>query len=91
MNRSDRGTSPSSRYWTARSQSSSVGSVPSAPTNWEKDDGSDAKDGEEEEVQVAREEDPYFARDAAGRRAKRIVEIAELLPKVDGASAAETT
>jgi hypothetical protein len=54
------------------------------------DDGSDAKDGEEEEVQVAREEDPYFARDAAGRRAKRIVEIAELLPKIEGGSAAQS-
>jgi hypothetical protein len=55
------------------------------------DEGSDAADGEEEEVQVAREEDPYFARDAAGRRAKRIVDIAELLPKVAGAPAVETS
>ena len=50
------------------------------------DDGADAKDGEEEEVEVAREEDPYFARDAAGRRAKRIVEIAEFLPKIEPAA-----
>ncbi len=47
------------------------------------DDGGKLKDGEEEEVEVAREEDPYFARDAAGRRAKRIVEIAEFLTKVE--------
>jgi hypothetical protein len=47
------------------------------------DDGGNLKDGEEEEVEVAREEDPYFARDAAGRRVKRIVEIAEYLPKVE--------
>jgi len=51
------------------------------------DDGSDAVDGDDEEVEVAREEDPYFARDAAGRRAKRIVEIAEFLPKADSATA----
>ena len=47
------------------------------------DDGSEAQDGVDEEVQVAREEEPYFARDAAGRRAKRIVEIADYLPKVE--------
>jgi len=47
------------------------------------DDGSDAEIGVEEEVQVAREEEPYFVRDAAGRRAKRIVEIAEFLPKIE--------
>lgn len=38
----------------------------------------DAKDGEEE-VEVAREEDPYFERDAAGRRALRLPEIAKYL------------
>ena len=47
------------------------------------DDGGKLKDGEEEEVEVAREEDPYFARDAAGRRSKRIAEIAEYLPKAE--------
>ena len=52
------------------------------------DDGGKLKDGEEEEVEVAREEDPYFARDAAGRRAKRIVEIAEFLPKIEPAAGA---
>lgn len=50
------------------------------------DDGSDAEIGVEEEVQVAREEEPYFVRDAAGRRAKRIVEIAEFLPKIEPAA-----
>jgi hypothetical protein len=50
------------------------------------DDGGNAKDGEEEEVEVAREEDPYFARDAAGRRAKRIADIADFLPKLPEAS-----
>jgi hypothetical protein len=47
------------------------------------DDGSDAEIGVDEEVQVAREEEPYFVRDAAGRRVKRIVEIAEFLPKIE--------
>lgn len=37
-----------------------------------------AKDGEEE-VEVAREVDPYFERDAAGRRVKRLPEIAKYL------------
>ena len=37
-----------------------------------------APDGEQE-VEVAREEDPYFARDAAGRRVKRLPEIAKYL------------
>jgi hypothetical protein len=50
------------------------------------DDGSDAEIGVEEEVQVAREEEPYFVRDAAGRRAKRIVEIADFLPKIEPAA-----
>ena len=34
----------------------------------------------EEEVEATPEEDPYFVRDAAGRRAKRIPDIAEFLP-----------
>ena len=50
------------------------------------DDGSDAEIGVDEEVQVAREEEPYFVRDAAGRRVKRIVEIAEFLPKIEPAA-----
>ena len=41
----------------------------------------DAKDGEEE-VEVAREVDPYFELDAAGRRVKRLPEIAKYLDQV---------
>jgi hypothetical protein len=38
----------------------------------------DAPEGEEE-VEVTREEDPYFARDAAGRRVKRLPDVAQYL------------
>jgi len=48
------------------------------------DDGGNLKDGEEEERRSRpRGEIPDFARDAAGRRAKRIAEIADYLPKVE--------
>lgn len=49
------------------------------------DDDEDEEDGrkvsDEEEVEAAPEEDPYLAKDAAGRRAKRIPEIAKYLPE----------
>lgn len=42
------------------------------------DEQEETKDGEEE-VEAKQEEDPYFVRDAAGRRAKRLPDIAKYL------------
>ncbi len=39
---------------------------------------------DEEEIQATPEEEPYFARDAAGRRQKRIPDIAKYLEKKTG-------
>lgn len=44
------------------------------------EDENDALDDVDEEVEVSAAVDPYFALDAAGRRAKRIVDVAKLLP-----------
>lgn len=44
------------------------------------EDEDDAVEGLEEEVEVTAAVDPYFALDAAGRRVKRFVDIAKLLP-----------
>lgn len=43
------------------------------------DDDEETESEGEEEVQAAPEEDPYLAKDAAGRRAKRIPDIAKFL------------
>ena len=43
------------------------------------EDEEDGKVSEEEEVEAAPEEDPYLAKDAAGRRVKRIPDIAKYL------------
>jgi hypothetical protein len=43
------------------------------------EDENDALDNVDEEVEVSAAVDPYFALDAAGRRAKRIVDVAKLL------------
>jgi len=43
------------------------------------DDDEEGLESGEEEVEVAAEEDPYLARDAAGRRVKRIPDVAKYL------------
>jgi hypothetical protein len=50
-------------------------------TDGEEIDEEDLEEGEEsdQEIEAAPEEEPYFARDAAGRRVKRIPEIAKFL------------
>lgn len=48
------------------------------------EDENDALDNVEEEVEVTAAVDPYFALDAAGRRAKRIIDVAKLLPEQAG-------
>jgi hypothetical protein len=45
----------------------------------DEDDKDDGKVSDEEEVEAAPEEDPYLAKDAAGRRVKRIPDIAKYL------------
>lgn len=49
------------------------------------DDEDEAVDGVDEEVEVTEAVDPYMALDAAGRRAKRIVDVAKLLPPASAA------
>jgi hypothetical protein len=44
----------------------------------------DEETDDDEEVEAKLEEDPYFARDAAGRRVKRLPEIAKYLEKTAG-------